>query len=851
MGQIRGTKAKISACNIRSLSSFGIPYAGMHILVSTDNSAMEDGNGNFDAYVVGNGRDAATALELKKCENIEELLCQVTYNYLDNISTLTNNGGAGLTLLDGFEVVAGHTYNVYAKSETSVGSPSQLQLGLGSNGNMNISAAQLLEGVTYQKNATTSASSRIYIAMSGGTSVKVYVKIEDVTEPSSFATKGYIPINEGLIKFFKDNIITQSPQNGGNSVVPSAESLKFVFDSYTQKLKNATVTYIAGPCTNTIGSVDASPETGGGCCSEPIYYNGIINISYPSASNIVVRFVCYDETGKVLYQQVVTNGTSYNIKELAPTTAYIRLRHFINGSNVDTSLTNGIVAQVYKNVLTITQDDLPETSAFYDGTTLRNNNGQSASLENLTVDKCIPTFHYGSINLSTGEVVDGDGGCYSDPIQILSPITIKWTDTRNVVVRYNIYDSSMQFLGYAQATNGNTYDFVSIYPNAAYLRLRHFVYGGNQDTSTDNGIYLEGRFNGLNADNLFHSDGTKVKLYSEDIIKGNIYGNILRQLAFYTAQGAWSGVKHNPLNLLHFSDIHGDGVNLSRITQFKKKYSDFITDVIHTGDNINSSWAIATAFDFWTNTEDSEYFLNTIGNHDSYNGTNWYAKSAAENYATFIAPFVNNWGVVSTADVCYYYKDYTAKGVRLIVLDVMHWDSTQETWLTNALNGAKTNSLHVIVAGHCPPGVASNGNSDCAFDCFMANHSAWENEGYGKMNAAVPAAVNSFIEDGGIFICYLCGHTHTDLFRHIDAYQNQYYIAVANASNNDNVGANAASYVARKTGERSQDLFNIVTVDVTNKLLTVTRIGNDMDRIGRHQGGFVWNYETKTIIHQY
>lgn len=64
MGQIRGKKPHISACNIRSLSSFGIPYAGMHILVSTDNSATEDGQGNFDAYVIGDGVKAATALPI-------------------------------------------------------------------------------------------------------------------------------------------------------------------------------------------------------------------------------------------------------------------------------------------------------------------------------------------------------------------------------------------------------------------------------------------------------------------------------------------------------------------------------------------------------------------------------------------------------------------------------------------------------------------------------------------------------------------------------------------------------------------------------------------------------------------
>lgn len=64
MGQIIGRSAKPDACNIRSLSSFGTPAAGQHILVSTDNSAMQNGQGNFDAYVVGNGTTAATELEL-------------------------------------------------------------------------------------------------------------------------------------------------------------------------------------------------------------------------------------------------------------------------------------------------------------------------------------------------------------------------------------------------------------------------------------------------------------------------------------------------------------------------------------------------------------------------------------------------------------------------------------------------------------------------------------------------------------------------------------------------------------------------------------------------------------------
>lgn len=69
MGQIIGRSAKPDACNLRSLSSFGTPGAGQHILVSTDNSAMQNGQGNFDAYVVGDGHTAATALELHPLEN--------------------------------------------------------------------------------------------------------------------------------------------------------------------------------------------------------------------------------------------------------------------------------------------------------------------------------------------------------------------------------------------------------------------------------------------------------------------------------------------------------------------------------------------------------------------------------------------------------------------------------------------------------------------------------------------------------------------------------------------------------------------------------------------------------------
>lgn len=70
MGQIVSSAAKPKRCNLNQLSQVPTPAAGEHILVSSDNSMNAAGQGNFDCYIVGNGRDAATALPL---ENIMPL----------------------------------------------------------------------------------------------------------------------------------------------------------------------------------------------------------------------------------------------------------------------------------------------------------------------------------------------------------------------------------------------------------------------------------------------------------------------------------------------------------------------------------------------------------------------------------------------------------------------------------------------------------------------------------------------------------------------------------------------------------------------------------------------------------
>ena len=70
MGQIIGSAAKPKRCNLNKLSQLGTPAAGEYILVSSDNSMNAAGQGNFDCYIEGDGRTAATALELKPLADV-------------------------------------------------------------------------------------------------------------------------------------------------------------------------------------------------------------------------------------------------------------------------------------------------------------------------------------------------------------------------------------------------------------------------------------------------------------------------------------------------------------------------------------------------------------------------------------------------------------------------------------------------------------------------------------------------------------------------------------------------------------------------------------------------------------
>ena len=304
-----------------------------------------------------------------------------------------------------------------------------------------------------------------------------------------------------------------------------------------------------------------------------------------------------------------------------------------------------------------------------------------------------------------------------------------------------------------------------------------------------------------------------------------------------------------PLTMLHFSDLHANTLALNRIIQFADYYDDYITDIIHTGDTLNST---ATNFSFG-NVDGGEKILNIIGNHDTWDSSitpetseSWRALNEADSYARFISPFVSNWGtgISVQKNKCYYYKDYPDNKVRLIVLDCMHENSAQLTWFTNALSSALSANLHVLIAAHVKMGKSEDMTYlESGFDNPVFPRSSTPAYNFPNyVGSDYVTAVDTFVQNGGIVVAWICGHMHCDT---LATYHNVLNIAVTTAGD----VSNSRTYDNRVQGTKSYDAFNVIGIDTNRNHLYLVRVGLDYNSIMRKIDTMCWNYKTHTLIH--
>lgn len=342
------------------------------------------------------------------------------------------------------------------------------------------------------------------------------------------------------------------------------------------------------------------------------------------------------------------------------------------------------------------------------------------------------------------------------------------------------------------------------------------------------------------------------------------------------------------LVLIHFSDIHNDFVRFNRILQFRKKFNRYIDDIILTGDLCGKYFNYDLAIKDLDGYED---VLIAIGNHDVYDVNNKggehysdpeYWADAEQKYKLWmmgktpvrdndpesptyqdIVGFdgdndnIANWGVVQPAGIgvgdyypCYYYKDYADEKVRMIVLDEMDFDqvgsrvqsAAELAWFQQVLDDTLNPNnaaygYHVLISGHFAPrtSLESTIYMDTGFNCL--NDPTFHN--IGNNITSYVAKVDTFINNGGHFICWLCGHFHWDQVATMTNHPKQLYIAIASGSISEWM-----EHRARVLNQESEDLFNLVAIDTYNKHIRVARIGSKLDRYLQHAGTMCISYDS-------
>lgn len=318
-------------------------------------------------------------------------------------------------------------------------------------------------------------------------------------------------------------------------------------------------------------------------------------------------------------------------------------------------------------------------------------------------------------------------------------------------------------------------------------------------------------------------------------------------------QGTWTNHNHGDLlTIAHISDVHADVIRYRNFVNFVKDNSNIIDAAIQTGDIVDApTTEQLTAMHAL---DPDNVVLWCTGNHDvagNAGGGNMVSISRSDLYDAFELD-------TNTGEL-YYYKDFSEKGVRLIVLNTYNADnssvdydykSAQLEWFVSTLKDAATNNLSVIVAYHYQESEIVENNKS-----FYTRFYQWEGIGggapypYSAVEDIVEAFKNGttvtttfyngsitadFTGYAGDFICHLTGHTHQDRIGYSEKHTDQLIINIVCGAVNEGFGRKIRNFtdvsdLPRQQGEYCENAFNIYTFDIENKVVKVLRVGSDMN----------------------
>ena len=303
-----------------------------------------------------------------------------------------------------------------------------------------------------------------------------------------------------------------------------------------------------------------------------------------------------------------------------------------------------------------------------------------------------------------------------------------------------------------------------------------------------------------------------------------------------------SGPVKNDLTLLWVSDIHYQPTRTERMVKLLNTWSDNYFDiVINTGDTVNTVYTEGTEWYDEIIENSNIPILNTVGNHDAWTDLITHELTTSKNvYDMIIEPVTEHTTIqqpdnASVDGLNYYYKD--VNNIRIIVLDCMYWDESQLSWFINTLSSAIVNDYPVIACVHYP--FSSNYRTllDSIWNIGDLNISGY------KFDISAAEAVQTFMNNGGKFICWLQGHSHLDRIYTLNDYGSQLCLQTTSFTNRETEVEKNSNITAY-----NYDALTVLSVDNIDKIFKLYRIGADINRYGQKHKCFIYDYENKQVI---
>ena len=373
---------------------------------------------------------------------------------------------------------------------------------------------------------------------------------------------------------------------------------------------------------------------------------------------------------------------------------------------------------------------------------------------------------------------------------------------------------------------------------------------------------------------------------------------VLANFKYHTVESG-PYIKPN-FTLLYFADLHGVSRRLERIMKYYNKFKEYLDDIVSAGD---ANHSFVDNFSFWKE-NGAGCVLNALGNHEVFGGSREYelseedkqsnivkkytvaynvpTYSSKECYDRFIKPYLSETKINSVENKCYFYKDYESAKIRIIALDVYHWKDVihckkeyadghtesytsesfpngdtvdkgeQADWFKNILEDSRQKGFNVICMIHTQ-------KIDTLIDCTFTNLDRPNSSYYGTDNdKEYSDLIEAFMADhddeygAGKFICWLCGHHHSDAIGLSSNYPKQLKILIDTAGCRRSPNLPQFDFTGnfdRIEDTYSDDLFDIFAVDTEHKYISLHRVGCHSDSHGRHIGNLLYDYKNMKLLY--